>query len=203
MKWIKQWVSWVIVLILTAVGVSGQSDKVYSQQGDSSLYYGNNTLVGDSMKMYILNDYTHRKFKKKSKQNKYDRLMRIVKKVYPLAKLAGMRMEEYAAKSQTLRKGEVEDFVAEVEDEIQVKYSADLKKLTFKEGFVLLKLLDRQTSMSAYSIVKELKSGFSAMLWQSIASFFDYDLKEGFNPFGVEEDQWIEEICVMIDRGVL
>ncbi len=168
---------------------------------DSAMYSGNNTIVNDSIKLYVLDDYTSRKFKKKSDQKRYDRLLAIVKKVYPLAKLAGQRMEEYAAAVDTLKKGQVDDLVAQIEDEVKNKYGADLKKLTFKEGIVLLKLLDRQTAKTPYVIIKELKSGFSAMIWQSLASLFDYDLKEGFNPYAVQEDQWIEEICLMIDQG--
>jgi hypothetical protein len=41
------------------------------------------------------------------------------------------------------------------------------------------------------------------MIWQSLASLFDYDLKDEYNPNDVQEDQWIEEICVMIDNGKL
>jgi hypothetical protein len=168
---------------------------------DSVLYSGNNTQLNDSTKLYILKDYGNRRFSKKSDQRKYDHLLRIVKKVYPLAKLAGKRMEEYAAAVDSLRPGQVEDFILEVEDEVQNKYGADLRKLGFKEGIVLLKLLDRQTSMTAYTILKELKNGFSAMIWQGVAGLFDYNLKDGFNPYGVQEDQWIEEICQGIDSG--
>ena len=90
-------------------------DSVYAQQKvdptDSALYQGNNTQLNDSTKLYILKDYGNKRFAKKSDQRKYDNLLRIVKKVYPLAKLAGQRMEEYAAAVDTLRKGQVEDFV--------------------------------------------------------------------------------------------
>lgn len=180
-------------------GASAQ--QVDGKLSDSALYSGNNTQFDDTTKLYILGDYTNRKFSKKSDQRKYENLVRIVKKVYPLAKLAGKRMEEYAAAVDSLRKGQVEDFILEVEDEVQNKYGADLRKLGFREGIVLLKLLDRQTSMTAYTILKELKSGFSAMIWQGVAGLFDYNLKDGFNPYGVQEDQWIEEICLGIDSG--
>lgn len=201
------------LLLGFSLPVIGQIDNNYRtvdpvlkpSQGipDSILYSGNNSQINDSTKLLILHDYTNKKFSKKRDQKRYDRLLAIVKKVYPLAKLAGTRMEEYAAAVDTLKRGQVEDFVAAIEDEVQHKYGADLRKLTFKEGIVLLKLLDRQTSKTGYVIIKELKSGFSAMIWQSLASLFDYDLKDEYNPNDVQEDQWIEEICVMIDNGKL
>lgn len=170
---------------------------------DSALLAGNNTNINDSTKLLVLNEYTNKKFKNRRTYNRYYNLLEIVKKVYPLAKLAAKRMEEYAGAIDTLKRGQVDDLVAEIEDEIETKYGADLKKLNFKEGVILLKLLDRQTAKTPYVIIKELKSGFSAMIWQSLASLFDYDLKDEFSPNLVEEDMWIEEICVMIDNGTL
>ncbi len=190
----------IIIVIIFIIG-SISAQQVDGKLSDSVLYSGNNTQVNDTTKLYVLGDYTNRKFSKKSDQRKYENLIRIVKKVYPLAKLAGQRMEEYAGAVDSLRKGQVEDFVLEVEDEIQNKYGADLRKLGFREGIVLLKLLDRQTSFTAYTIIKDLKNGFSAMIWQGVAGLFDYNLKDGFNPYGVQEDQWIEEICQGIDAG--
>jgi hypothetical protein len=184
-----------------AGGIYGQVRTEVKYLPDSTLYSGNNTLVNDSTKLMVMKDYTYRKFGNKREQKRYDRLYHIVKKVYPLAKLAGIRMEEYAAAVDTLKRGQVQDLVAQIEDEVKNKYGADLRKLTFKEGIVLLKLLDRQTAKTGYVIIKELKSGFSAMIWQSLASLFDYDLKDEYDPKDVQEDQWIEEICVLLDKG--
>ena len=182
-----------------------QSPKVRDSSpnllSDSILSTGNNTMINDSTKLLIMDEYTTKKFSRKSDQKRYNRLLDIVKKVYPLAKLAGKRMEEYAAAVDTLKRGQIDDLVAEIEDEVKTKYGADLRKLTFKEGIVLLKLLDRQTAKTPYRIIKEIKSGFSAMIWQGLASLFDYDLKDEFNPYDVEEDKWIDEICVLIDNG--
>jgi len=115
--------------------------------------------------------------------------------------LAGFRMEEYAAAADTLRRGQVKDLVAQIEDEVKERFSQDLRKLTFKQGIVLLKLLDRQTSKTGYAIIKEIKNGFSAMIFQSLASLFDFNLKDEFDPNNVQEDEWINEICIGIDEG--
>jgi hypothetical protein len=168
---------------------------------DSTLYSGNNTQLNDTTKLYVLPDYNNRKFSSKRLKKKYDHLVEIVKKVYPLAKLAGVRMEEYAAATDTLKRGQVKDLVAQIEEEVKDRFSQDLRKLTFKQGIVLLKLLDRQTSKTGYTIIRELKNGFSAMIFQSLASLFDYDLKDEFAPDVVQEDEWIEEICIGIDSG--
>jgi len=199
-----------VIFILISTFVYGQTEikktftpkkQVSTGPNDSALYSGSNTQVNDSTKLYVLPDFSTRKFTKKSDQKKYDRMVEIVKKVYPLAKLAGFRMEEYAAAADTLRRGQVKDLVAQIEDEVKERFSQDLRKLTFKQGIVLLKLLDRQTSKTGYAIIKEIKNGFSAMLFQSLASLFDFNLKDEFDPNNVQEDEWINEICIGIDEG--
>lgn len=178
-------------------------DSSQIKLSDSLLSVGNGTMLNDTTMLLVMDDYSKREFNKRGERNRYYRLLNTVKKVYPLAKLAGTRMEEYAAAIDTLRRGQVKDLVAQIEDEIQTKYGHDLRKLTFREGIILLKLLDRQTAHTPYAIIKELKSGFSAMIWQALAGLFDYDLKQEFNPNQIEEDMWIDEICVLIDKGRL
>lgn len=87
--------------------------------------------------------------------------------------------------------------------ELKYKHGADLKKLSFTQGRILLKLVDRETSNTPYDIVKDLKGRFQAFFWSGIASLFDYDLKEGFDPVNNKEDLYIDEICKMIDLGLL
>jgi hypothetical protein len=194
----------IVIIHQSAVAQVGTKKKFSHKPGtgpsDSVLYSGNNTNLNDSTKLLILHDYTNSKFGNKRDQKRYDRLYFIVKKVYPLAKLAGKRMEEYAAAADTLKRGQVKDLVAQIEEEVKTRFSMDLRRLTFKEGIVLLKLLDRQTSKTGYAIIKELKNGFSAMIFQSLASLFDYDLKDEFSPDTVQEDQWINEICLLLDK---
>lgn len=175
--------------------------EISASQSDSALYSGNNTNINDTTKLYILKDYSSRKFSNKRLRNKYEHLIEIVKKVYPIAKLAGIRMEEYAAAADTLKRGQVKDLVAQIEEEVKDRFSQDIRKLTPKQGIILIKLLDRQTDKTGYVIIKELKNGFSAMIFQSLASLFNYDLKDEFDPQGVQEDEWIDEICVGIDEG--
>lgn len=196
---------WGLIVVFLFSGITGfaQKDSNKIQLTDSALYAVDNIMLNDTTMMLVMDDYSKREFNRRGERNRYYRLLNTVKKVYPLAKLAGIRMEEYAAAIDTLRRGQIKDLVAQIEDEIITKYGQDLRKLTFREGIILLKLLDRQTAHTPYAIIKELKSGFSAMIWQALAGLFDYDLKQGFNPNQVEEDMWIDEICVLIDKGKL
>ncbi len=189
----------VIVGCFMFTGIYAQVNPNNPPLQDSLFLAGKDTLRDDSTMVIDLKPF--RKFSNKRDEKRYGRLAEIVKKVYPIAKMAGVRMEEYAAAVDTLRRGQIKDLVAQIEDEVKNKYGADLKKLTFKEGIVLLKLLDRQTAKTPYRIIKELKNGFSAMIWQGLASLFEYDLKKEFSPTEDPEDEWIDEICILIDNG--
>ncbi len=144
-----------------------------------------------------------REFGTKKQQNKYYKLVESIKKVYPYAKLAGERMKQYGDALNTMSKRERKDLINAFEDELKYKHGADLKKMTFTQGRILLKLVDRETKNTPYDIVKDLKGRFVAFFWNGIASLFDYDLKEEFDPVNNRDDLYIDEICKMIDLGLL
>jgi hypothetical protein len=75
--------------------------------------------------------------------------------------------------------------------------------MSFADGRILLKLLDRQTEFTSYELLQEMKGGVQAFFWQGVAGMFDYDLKAEFNPQQVNEDKLIDEICRMMDSGKL
>lgn len=131
---------------------------------------------------------------------RFSLLVRYVKRVYPYAKLAGMRFKEMnaqitAAKNRSERK----KIIGSIEDEIKTKYGEELKKLTFSQGKILIKLLDRETGNSSYELVREFKGSFMAFFYQGFAKIWGYNLKTKYDPNG--EDKDIELIVRMIEKG--
>jgi hypothetical protein len=132
----------------------------------------------------------------------YRRLVYNVKKVYPYAKLAGVKFTEINAYMQTLKtKKEQREYIKQVEKDILAQYEEDLKDLTITQGRILIKLIDRETSETSYEVVKELRGSFQAGFWQAIARIFGSNLKTEFDAAG--EDKMIDEIMVMIEKGQL
>lgn len=183
-----------LICLMVGIGFSQVVDNY-----DSTVVRNNDSILYKNL--YEVKVYSERTFARKKDQRMYDRLIRICKKVYPYAKLAGVRMEEYGAALDTMKKKDVKKLVAQFEEEVQNKYGGDLKRMTFSEGRILLRLLDRETKHSGYEIVKELKSVFHAFFFQALAELFDYDLKSKFDPKSNEEDMYIDEICYFIDIG--
>lgn len=144
-----------------------------------------------------------RTFNNKGLQRRYDRLVERVKRTYPLAKLAGERMRTYARVDSTGKRRDKKELIGQFEAELRQKYYHQLKRMSFADGRILLKLLDRQTEFTSYELLQEMKGGVQAFFWQGVAGMFDYDLKAEFNPQQVNEDKLIDEICRMMDSGKL
>ncbi len=133
-------------------------------------------------------------------QRKLDKLMRNVKKVYPYAKLAGIKLIEYEDTLANCKTNvERRQIMKRVEKQIQEEYGQELRDLTFSQGKILLKLVDRETGESSYELVSDLRGEFRAVFYQAFARLFSYNLKVKYDPEG--EDKDIEAIVQMIEKG--
>ncbi|MDY0102669.1 MAG: DUF4294 domain-containing protein [Lentimicrobium sp.] len=140
-------------------------------------------------------------FRSPSDQRRFERLVRNVKKVYPYAMLAGIKLNEYDAMMAGLPEKEQRKLLKRAEDELKAEFGDELKALNFTQGKILLKLVDRQTGNPTYHIVKELRGSFVAFFWQNLSRLFGYNLKEKYDPEGKDRD--IEAIVQMIENGLI
>jgi len=123
-----------------------------------------------------------------------------VKKVYPYARLASLKLWEYEDK---LRKADSDrerrKLMKQAEKELEREFGDELKKLNFTQGRILLKLIDRETGDTSYELLQDLRGKFAAFFWQSLARIFGYNLKSDYDPDG--KDKEIEEIVTLIEQG--
>lgn len=138
--------------------------------------------------------------KTKKGQRKLSKMVENVKKVYPYARLAGIKLLEYEALLLEAENDRIRrDLMKQAELEIKEEYGEELKKLTFSQGKILIKLLDRETGNSSYELVQELRGKFTAFWYQAFARIWGYNLKVKYDPEG--EDRQLETIVRMIERG--
>jgi len=138
--------------------------------------------------------------KTKKQRRRLSKMIKNVKIVYPYAKLAGIELRKYEYKlKQAKSDKERRQILKQAEKEINDKYGDDLRKLTFTQGLILIKLIDRETGKSSYDLVKQLRGSFRAFFYQTFARIWGYNLKEEYDPEG--EDRQIEIIVRMIERG--
>lgn len=136
-------------------------------------------------------------FKNKEDQQFYRRLKIRTLKVYPYAKLASHKLDSiYNDLEGISKKRKKRKYIKAVENWIKSDLSKNLKKLTRWEGRILSKLIYRETQISTYQIVKELKGGFHAFFWQGMAKIYDNNLKTTYQPLIDKEDKMIEHIIL-------
>jgi len=135
---------------------------------------------------------------------KYDRLVYNVKKVYPYAKLAGVKLEEFNKVLETIpTEKERKAYLKGAEKQLEDQFGDEIRDLTYSQGKILIKLIYRQTGNSSYELVRELRGKFSAFVWQTLATLFGYDLKTSYDPVHDPQDQAIERIVLSIEEGAL
>lgn len=160
-------------------------------------------IDGDTIPLYNFETIyitAPRVFKNNRERKKYGRLKRYVVKVYPYAKVAGEMLRHFddtlrTIKSEKRRK----KYLKKIEGELKAEFTGELKKLTIKQGIILVKLIDRETGNTSYDLIKQLRGSFSAFVWQSLARLFGSNLKLEYDPNG--DDAMIEEIVQKIERG--
>ncbi len=132
------------------------------------------------------------------------RLAANVKKVYPYAKLAGAKMREYDSILSGIKdRSERKRLMKQAEDEITSQYTEDLKNLTFSQGLILVRLIDRETSRTSYQVVQDLRGKVRAFFYQGFARLWGYNLKTEFDPHNNPEDDEIDTIMTLMERGVI
>ena len=132
------------------------------------------------------------------------RLASNVKKVYPYAKLAGTKMQEYDSILANIHdKTERSRLMKQAEKEITEQYTEELKNLTITQGLILVRLIDRETGSTTYQVVKELRGKVRAFFYQGFARLWGYNLKTEYDPHNNPEDDQIETIMVLLERGVI
>lgn len=132
----------------------------------------------------------------------YQRMVRAVKKVYPLAVEAAKRMENLDEKLAELEKRkDKKAYTKAIEDALKEEITPMLWKMTRYEGKILLKLIDRETDHTVFNIIKDFRSGFTAGFYQMLARMFGNNLKLEYDPEG--EDEMLEQIVLYYKAGLL
>lgn len=164
------------------------------------------TLVdGDSiqyMEMSNVYVYPEPTFKSKRQQQAYMRLVKNVKKVLPLAKNVRQMLIETAEVLEKLpTKKEKDEHMKRVEASIVAEYKPKMKKLTFSQGKLLIKLVDRECNSTAYEAMQAFIGPVRSGMWQAFAWMFGASLKKGYEPEGV--DRLTERVVLMVEAGQL
>lgn len=169
--------------------------EISSAQVDSTDWSIYEAVELEEMKFYAIN------LKSPLEKKYYLWLEKRVNDVYPFVEKAVT--EYYVAKdsaNKIERKRDRKKFIKKRYKELADQYESKLKKLTTSRGQILCKLIERETDKTAFDIIKELRGGFNAFVWNTASGAFNIDLKQNYNPDKTREDLMIE---VILQRGFI
>jgi predicted hydrocarbon binding protein len=164
-------------------------------------YKGETYLYGQLDDIDITANYPNRWQRNRGKRKlaRYTRMQWNIHKVYPYAlKVSEVLQEVEAEMAQIADEDARKDYLKEKETALFGAYEDDVRKMSRSQGKVLVKLVHRQTGISAYELIKETKSGASAVFWQSIGRIFGINLKSNYDS---EDEKMIEDIVRDLENG--
>ena len=160
---------------------------------------------GDSIQYMEMNNvyvFPPVEFGSKKQQQAYMRLVKNVKTVLPIAKEANMIMMETAEYLETLpNKKAKEEHMKRVEKSIMQEYKPRMKKLTYSQGKLLIKLIYRESHSSGYELIQAFLGPVRAGFYQAFAWAFGASLKKEYDPEGI--DRLTERVVLMVEAGQL
>ena len=198
----------ILALFCISINAYSQAHLPTAQQYVATSRFGvNDTIIcsaviyeGDTIEAKILADVYVWSKRNAASIEAWTRLRNAVYVTYPYARRAGFvfnDIERHIANNPN--KSAVNKYINTREKELKKEFSDPLKNLSVYQGKVLMKLINRETKgVNCYDIIKELKGGFSARLWQTVAFVFGSDLKQPYDAAG--KDAEIESIVKEVQR---
>lgn len=196
------------LLPVAAFGSTVIDDKSASADADTTvlvpmvkvgkaLYDGDSIMYMEMSNVYV---YPPPSFKNKRQQVRYMRLVRNVKTVLPIAKEVNQIIIETYEYLQTLPDDESRKaHMKKVEKSIFKEYKPRMKKLTYSQGKLLIKLIYRECNSSSYDILRAFLGPVRAGFWQAFSSVFGASLRKEYEPDGV--DRLTERVVLMVEAG--
>ena len=129
----------------------------------------------------------------------WTKLRNAVYVTYPYARKAGIILNDINTRLGSMQtEEEKQSYIKTREKDLKKEFTDPLTQLSVYQGKVLMKLINRQTGNNCYNIIKEYKGGFTARFWQTVAFFFNSNLKQPYDPEG--EDGQMENIVKEVER---
>lgn len=199
----KLWLSKLTLLFLLGFGLGNSGAFAQTQYGiydtiiHEAVVYNGDTIEAKTLENLYF--YSWLNEAQMSAQAKYNRLRNAVYVTYPYARRAGIIMNDMNAKLLRIpKKGDRREYIHSREKELKKEFTTPLTNLSIYQGKVLMKLINRETGNNCYEIIKEYKGGFNARLYQTVAFFFNSNLKQPYN--AASDDAVIEKLVKEVQR---
>jgi hypothetical protein len=185
--------------ILTPLILPAQTDSLRRGHLMGYIIENGDTLFVESLPpVYVYNKDTRKNDKN---WREFYRTVHNFARAYPYALQARARMDtaDSIMAASNFSAMERERFLAQTEKDLFAEFEAPLKKLTFSQGRMLLRLIDREIGQTSFAVVKSYRGGLTASFWQGVARIFGADMKKPYDKYG--EDKVLEELVLMYHDG--
>jgi len=185
------------------------SNFVFSQDQQTApdkeyIRISGDTIVRGSIGLAEVLLLPKRPYKNSDEIRKYLILRRKTLKVYPYSVMASNRLNTLNQRLDIIKtKRQRRKYTKMVQKFLEDELTPELSKLTKSEGQILIKLIHRQTGQTTFNLVKTLRNGLKAFIYNTTAKFFDLNLKNEFQPEISQEDYYIEDIIQRSTRDNL
>lgn len=190
----------IFVLFFAADEALGQKPEKGDITVTRAVVEGSDTIAIielDEVSVYEKRDFEYLYLKRR-----YRRMIRNIKKAYPYAQVAGVKLKELDDHLLTIEsEKEQKVYIDKAEKEIMAQFEKEVKRLTITQGIILVKLIDRETGRTSYQVIRELKGNITAFFWQGIARIFGNNLKTEYDPD--DQDKIMEDIVLGIEAGFI
>ncbi len=196
----------ILMIIILAAGLTvARAQEVGDPTFVPTVKVAKTLVDGDSiqyMEMSNVYVYPEQTFKSRRQQQAYMKLVQNVKKTLPLAKQVRQMIIETAEYLETLpNKKAKEEHMKRVEKSIMQEYKPRMKKLTYSQGKLLIKLIYRESHSSGYELIQAFLGPVRAGFYQAFAWAFGASLKKEYDPEGI--DRLTERVVLMVEAGQL
>lgn len=185
----------ILISLVGYIGISQIKEQPLDSIAEKMIIIEGDSIFQQSIALEEVYIFGRLEFSSYQDKLKYYILRRKTFKVYPYAKMASERLEELNDSLMKIKsKRKKKKYTKKLQKYIEGEFSEELKKLTRTEGQILVKLIYRQTGVSTYGLVKELRSGWRAFWYNTTAKMFKINLKAEYHPESYHEDYLIEDI---------
>jgi hypothetical protein len=179
------------ILLYSFGSILAQGNATTIRNGE---YYGTTTINGHIVKILIIGGDTlpvadmesiqvtqKRSFTSRDERKRYKQWRRYAAKVYPYAAEAIRLYRDVEEATKDMKKNKKRKYGRKKEKELKPQYTKELKKLTKSQGYILIKMVERELNKPFFDVVVQLEGRWKAMQWQALGRWYGYNLKTGYD----------------------
>lgn len=156
-------------------------------------------IDGDTLPTISAPDVTvkrKRDFESREERKRYYQWRKYAAKVYPYALEAVRLYRQYEKETEGMKKNKKNKYTKSLEKGLKPKYEEELKALSKSQGFILIKMVERELNKPFFRVILTIRGGWEAFKWQTMASMYGYNLRKGYDP---NDDEILELILGDLD----